>query len=301
MKNRFATLLCLSAGLSAQAYALPAVIDNSAYPASAAPANNITSATPSNSAMVEMMTRMEQMQADIQQLNGKVEEQAYQIGELKKQQKNLTADFDERLGSLENKTDGSATAPVATPAAVVTDTPATPTEAAPVTKPAAPAVEEKRPIDAEPVAGSASGKPAATAVDKPKAEVISAPDNEKQAYQRAYELLRKGKTDQSITELNSFLENYPSSNLANNAQYWLGEAYRVKKDNEAARKAFNIVIEKYPQSSKIPDALLKLGYIEMDQSHTDQAREYFNKVTSNYPDTPAALYANKKLRAMNAN
>ncbi len=299
MKNRFATLLCLSAGLSAQAYALPAVIDNSAYPASAAPANNITSATPSNSAMVEMMTRMEQMQADIQQLTGKVEEQAYQIGELKKQQKNLTADFDERLGSLENKTDGSTAAAPAT--AVVTDTPAAPAEAVPATKPSTPAVEEKRPIDAEPVAGSASSKPAATVVDKPKAEAISAPDNEKQAYQQAYELLRKGKTDQSITELNGFLENYPSSNLANNAQYWLGEAYRVKKDNEAARKAFNIVIDKYPQSSKIPDALLKLGYIEMDQSHTDQAREYFNKVTSNYPDTPAALYANKKLRAMNAN
>jgi len=298
MKNRLVMLLCLCANVYTQAYALPTVIDNSAYPASAGPVNAVTPATPSNSAMLELMARMEQLQADVQQLTGKVEEQAYQVTELKKQQKALSADFDERLLSLENKTDGASApaaenpgeTPAAAPTAGVTEAQAT-----------APA-EDKRPIDAEPASAANGEKSAApVAAEKPEAEPIQVPDNEKQEYQQAYDLLRRGRTDQSITGFNAYLSKYPSGGLANNAQYWLGEAYRVKQDNDAARKAFNAVIDNYPNSAKVPDALLKLGYIEMDQNHPDKARDYLTRVTTNYPDTPAARLAEKKLLMLNAN
>lgn len=301
MKNRLVMLLCLCLCAYTQAYALPSVIDNSAYPASAgAVGAAVTPATPSNTAMLDLMARMEQMQADIQQLTGKLEEQANQISELKKQQKSFSADFDERLLNLENKAGGSASA--AAPAVsqeVSAETAAsTSTEA----KDVAPA-ENKRPIDAEPIAAveAANTKSTATVPVEKKPEMAAVPDDEKKAYQQAYELLRKGHTDQSIAELNAYLTNYPNSTLADNAQYWLGEAYRVKKDNDSARKAFNSVIDNYPKSTKIPDALLKLGYIEIDQGHPDKAREYFTRVTSNYPDTPAAKYAAKKLLSLNAN
>ena len=91
------------------------------------------------------------------------------------------------------------------------------------------------------------------------------------------------------------MSKYPTGVYANNAQYWLGEAYRVKQDNDAARKAFNDVIEKYPDGAKVPDALLKLGYIEMDQKNPAKAREYLTRVTTDYPKSPAALLAAKKL------
>ncbi|TAL42074.1 MAG: tetratricopeptide repeat protein, partial [Methylovulum sp.] len=87
--------------------------------------------------------------------------------------------------------------------------------------------------------------------------------------------------------------------LAGNAQYWLGEAYRVNQDNDAAKKAFNDVVEKYPGSAKVPDALLKLGYVEMDQKHPDQARDYFTRVTTDFPDSAAARLASKKLLLLN--
>ena len=75
----------------------------------------------------------------------------------------------------------------------------------------------------------------------------------------------------------------------------MGEAYRVKQDNDAARKAFNGVIEKYPNGAKVPDALLKLGYLEIEQKNPAKAREYLTRITTEYPKSPAALLAEKKL------
>ena len=50
------------------------------------------------------MGRLEQLQAEVQQLTGKVDEQAYRIDELKKHQSTMYSDFDERLQSIEKKT-----------------------------------------------------------------------------------------------------------------------------------------------------------------------------------------------------
>ena len=115
----------------------------------------------------------------------------------------------------------------------------------------------------------------------------------------AYDELRSGHTLQSIEQFKAYLNQYPSGEYANNAQYWLGEAYRVNQDNASARKAFNDVLEKYPDSAKVPDATLKLGYIEVDQKNFIKAAEYFNRVISDYPKSPAAVLAAKKLLKLN--
>ena len=84
--------------------------------------------------------------------------------------------------------------------------------------------------------------------------------------------------------------------MANNAQYWLGEAYRVDQDNVAAINAFNDVIVKYPGGVKVPDALLRLGMMELDQKNTAKAREYFTRITTDYPKSTVAPLAAKKLQ-----
>lgn len=119
--------------------------------------------------------------------------------------------------------------------------------------------------------------------------------DEKQDYQHAYDALRNGHTSQSIAEFDAFLAKYPAGGLANNAQYWLGEAHRVNQDADSARKAFTRVIDNYPGGAKVPDALLKLGYIELEQNNPDKARSYLKRVTSEFPGTSAALLASKKL------
>ena len=87
------------------AYAdVPIVIDHSLYPQSSAP-NNSTN-TQSTNTLYELMGRLEQMQTEVQQLTGKIDEQANRIDELKKHQGTMYSDFDERLQNIENKASG---------------------------------------------------------------------------------------------------------------------------------------------------------------------------------------------------
>lgn len=290
-KTSLALLLSVCSSVYAE---LPPVIDHSSYPPSATPVNPANS--PSSNTLYELMRRLEQMQAEVQQLTGKVDEQAYRIDELKKHQTKMYSDFDERLQTIENKANGTEE-PVAEspPDAVGTgDAEAKEGESPTLATESAPAPESTlvdNPVSASEPAPAVESAPA----PKPKPETTQVSGPEKQEYQQAYNELRNGHTDQSIEQFNAYLSKYPAGVYANNAQYWLGEAYRVKQDNNAARKAFNDVIEKYPDGAKVPDALLKLGYIEIDQKNMAKAREYLTRVTTDYPKSPAALLASKKL------
>ena len=289
-----ASLVLLLSACSSVYAELPVVIDHSSYPTSAAPA---PANAPSNNTLYELMGRLEQLQAEVQQLTGKIDEQAYRIDELKKHQSTMYSDFDERLQGIENKGNGAvqpaaeSTSEVGTGGAEAksSDSSAPAPEALPVPVPA----NEPAPVG-KPVSSNESA-PAIDQASKPKSDEAQVSAPEKKDYYDAYNELRNGHTDQSIAQFNSYLSKYPSSIYANNAQYWLGEAYRVKQDNDAARKAFNGVIEKYPNGAKVPDALLKLGYLEIEQKNPAKAREYLTRVTTEYPKSPAALLAEKKL------
>jgi len=284
MKKYSFLLMCLCGCAMANPDELPPVIDNSSYP-TAAPLNNPVAA-PSSSAMYELMGRLDRLQAEVQQLTGKVEEQGHQISELKKSQTTMYSDFDERLqnaGKTATPPDTAAQAqqPVAEP---VPPTPATSgspdISVADTTPPAAIPVEATKTPPRPPA---------------PKPPEVQASGGEKQAYQQAYTALRSGKTDQSIEQFKSYQSQFPTGGYADMSYYWLGEAYRVKLDNDSARQAFNTVLEKYPSSTKVADALLKLGYIEADQKNVPKAREYLTRVTSEFANTPAARSAERKL------
>ena len=233
---------------------LPPVIDNSSYPPSATPANPANS--PSTNTLYEMMRRLEQLQAEVQQLTGKVDEQGYRIDELKKHQSTMYSDFDERLQSIENKASGADQPVAETPAESAGsgdaeiqrgESPAPASESAPANQPA----PADKSVSANETAPKDESTPVAKQVPKPKPdEAMQVSGAEKEEYQQAYNALRNGHTDQSIEQFNAYLGKYPTGVYANNAQYWLGEAYRVNKDNDAARKAFNDVIEKYPEWCK---------------------------------------------------
>ncbi|POZ53199.1 tol-pal system protein YbgF [Methylovulum psychrotolerans] len=292
MNKRLVILLAAYCGLNSPVQALPEVIDNSAYPPSAAAAANNIAPSPSTSSLMEMTGRLEQLQTEVQQLTGKVEEQANTIAELKKQQKARLGDVEDRLQSLEGKGTSGASADTPAPEAPASDV----GTSAPAAEPAPPHVADtpRTPIDATPPA--AAPVPAAP-VAKTPAPVVS--DAENAAYKSAYLALRSGHTDEAISGFNNYLTTYPNSGLAGNAQYWLGEAYLVKKDPETAKQAFSNVGKSYPNSAKQADALYMLGKIELDQNHTDKARDYLTQVTSQYPNTTAARAATKKLLTLN--
>jgi tol-pal system protein YbgF len=126
------------------------------------------------------------------------------------------------------------------------------------------------------------------------------PPTDTSVYQTAFGLLKDSQYDRAIQAFQQFLVNYPSSSLADNAQYWLGEAYYVNRSFPEAQSAFQRVVDKYPQSRKIPDALLKIGYCRYEMKLWDSAKAVLEQVVTQYPDEPAAKLAQQRLDKMAA-
>jgi tol-pal system protein YbgF len=152
---------------------------------------------------------------------------------------------------------------------------------------------------AAPAAASvaASGSGAAAAPGAPDA---AANGEDKASYQAAFNLLKDGQYDRAIAAFQKFLAAYPDSSLADNAQYWLGEAYYVNKAYPEAQAAFQRVVDKYPQSRKLGDALLKIGYCRYEMKQWESAREVLGQVVARFTDTPAARLAQQRLDKMSA-
>jgi tol-pal system protein YbgF len=123
---------------------------------------------------------------------------------------------------------------------------------------------------------------------------------DKGAYQAAFDLLKNSQYDSAIAAFQNFLLTYPDSSLADNAQYWLGEALYVNKSYPEALASFQRVVDKYPQSRKVPDALLKIGYCEYELKQFSLARDALAQVTAKFADSPAAHLAQQRLDKMAA-
>jgi tol-pal system protein YbgF len=125
-------------------------------------------------------------------------------------------------------------------------------------------------------------------------------DTDKGAYQAAFDLLKAGQYDRAIAGFQDFLSKYPNSALADNAQYWLGEAYYVNKQFQESLGAFQRVVDKFPGSRKLPDALLKIGYCDYELKEYSAARGVLEQVAAKFPDQPAARLAQQRLEKMAA-
>ena len=148
-----------------------------------------------------------------------------------------------------------------------------------------------------PLAGAAQQK-AMPVVGVLRADTSTAGSDDKAAYQAAFNLLKDSQYDRAITAFQKFLIVYSDSSLADNAQYWLGEAHYVNKSFPEAQTAFQRVVDKYPQSRKRPDALLKIGYCQYELKQWDAAKATLTQVATQFPDTPAGHLAQQRLDKM---
>jgi tol-pal system protein YbgF len=123
---------------------------------------------------------------------------------------------------------------------------------------------------------------------------------EQAAYSQAFDALKSSNYPAAISGFRAYLTQYPSGSLADNAQYWLGEAYYVTRDFDQAAQAFRAVGERYPSSRKAPDALLKLGFSQFELKRYGEARTTLNDVVTRFPDSDAAKLAKERLAKMPA-
>lgn len=114
-------------------------------------------------------------------------------------------------------------------------------------------------------------------------------------YRAAVELVKTGKHDEAVAALRAFVTKYPRHDYADNAQYWLGEAFYAQKDYAHALTEFRKVVEVYPRGNKVPDALLKVGFCYQATGQREKAQAVLREVVTLYPKSEPATLAAKRL------
>jgi tol-pal system protein YbgF len=119
--------------------------------------------------------------------------------------------------------------------------------------------------------------------------------SDKLEYERLLALFRDGDLDGARQGFAAFLRDYPNSDLAPNARYWLGESHYGKKDYKQAIDSYDRVELDFPQSEKVPAAILKKGYAYLAMKDKKRASSAFKQVVTLYPRSPEAGKASDKL------
>lgn len=231
---------------------------------------------------VGMVNRVQELQTQVQILQGQVEELQHALDEARQRNKEQYVDLDSRLGRLEGRA-----APAA--AAATSGTQPQPPDVnlgGPATTPAAPAAGNGKPTAAD---RAADGAPATAAAD---------PAAESAGYNEAFSALKDGRYAESARRFQGFIDQYPNSELAANAWYWLGESYYATQNYPIALESFQTLLTRFPRSQKAPDALLKVGYSQYELKQFDAARGTLDEVVRRYPDTTVARLAQGRLRAL---
>lgn len=213
--------------------------------------------------------RMNGLEGSLKQINNRLDEQDYAIGQLRQQFDLQKSDMEMRLKEV----GAGAKAPV------VNTMPVPPADNSPA-QPTAPNASAT-PDATAPAAGDATDA-AGDAQDLPT-------DNAAALYDAAFQALREQKYDRAESGFKSFMSKYPNDQLAGNAQYWLGETYYVRGNYPEAAKSFAQGYQKYPKSTKAPDNLLKLGLSLSQQNKKQEACITLQQLNKQYGNAAAVI------------
>ncbi len=120
-------------------------------------------------------------------------------------------------------------------------------------------------------------------------------------YKQAYNDLVQGNLDLAIEGFSAFTRNFPTDDKADDAQYYIGEAYLNQKKLPQAVTAFTRVLTDYPNGDKMPSAYFKRGKAELAMGEKDNAIEDFKTVVRKYPSAPESNLAKSELDNLGVN
>jgi tol-pal system protein YbgF len=232
--------------------------------------------------LLVMSERLDALQQEVQQLRGLLEEQQHQMAGMKDRQRELYLDVDRRMSRLEREGGAAGMTPAASPGgAAAGSTPPLTTANAPNTP--------------APAAMSAPGS--ATPAIVPAADPQQL-EQEREAYQKAFELLRELRYEQATTAFRDFLVKYPNGRYAHIAQYWLGEAAYARRDFVQAIKDYEALLQNHPRSAKRAEAMLKIGYSYQELKKGEESKKMMEQLIELYPDSTEAGQARNQLRRL---
>jgi tol-pal system protein YbgF len=159
--------------------------------------------------------------------------------------------------------------------------------------PAAPVASAPAPISAAP---SAPG-PASAAVSRPP---VLPPPSADVLYSNGLRDINGKRYDLASQEFSDYLKYYGNTDLAPNAQFYLGEIAYMQGQFQQALDAYNKVIDGYPKNFKSASARMRKGFCLAELGQKAAAIRELRLVVREYPGTDEAKRSTAKLRDLGA-
>ena len=127
------------------------------------------------------------------------------------------------------------------------------------------------------------------------------PISSDQVYLAAYNDYMQGNYDVAIQGFQTYLAHFRESELADNAQYYIGECYYSQKKYNEAILSFDQVINLYPKGDKVSTALYKKGLSLTEIQKHQEAIDQFKAILIRHANSPEAALARQQLELLGVN
>jgi tol-pal system protein YbgF len=117
-------------------------------------------------------------------------------------------------------------------------------------------------------------------------------------YQNALRDFTTGKYDLARQEFADYVKNFGATDLASNAQFYLGEISYAQGDYKDAIAQYNSVLNNYPQSYKLAASLLKKGMAELELGMKATGARDLKEVVRRFPGSDESRRASAKLKEL---
>ena len=248
-------------------------------------------------ALLDLFTQLEALKLEMSKLRGQIEVLNNNVENTAKRQRDMYIDLDTRLRRFEQQ---GIPAPAAS---------APPLSAVPPNSTAPPSISSAPSISIAPSVSTAPATAPTAAVKPPTAAPTAAPavaaatnvdsGAETRAYEAAQGQRRIGNYQGAIVAFQNFIKQYPKSNLAPRAQYWIGDSYFNLRDFKLAIASQQALINGYPDSPTIPDAMLNIASSQIEMGESNVGRKMLEDLVVKFPISEAADKAKRRLAAFN--
>jgi tol-pal system protein YbgF len=122
------------------------------------------------------------------------------------------------------------------------------------------------------------------------------PGSPEQLFAVAYSDYSRGNDALALSEFQQYVETYPDSELADNAEYWIAEILYAQKRYQDAVDVFSRVFNISPKGDKAVIALYKRALALEEMGRHDEAVAQLNAIVKAYPKRQESEMAKQRLQ-----
>lgn len=227
--------------------------------------------------LVDLLNQIQALNQELSNVKGQLEVASHNIEMGQQRQRDLYADVDARLRKIES--------------GIQPAVPGQPGMVDPTMDPNAAAT---------PSASTPGSSPSSvTAAVAPTLEPAGA-GSEAQDFENAQALYQAGKYKEAFGAYEKFLQTYPNSSHAPDAQYALGYTQFSLKNYKAAMSTQQKLIKQYPTHQRVPDAMFSIANSQIQLSDIEGAKQTLKTLLARYPNSTAAPNAKKRLAVLDS-